>query len=43
MCCKAEKKFLASMKRDSVFIFKGVTYWKEGPKVFKKHQGSDCH
>ena len=43
MCCEAEKRFLASTKRDSAFISKGFTYWKEGPKAFKKHQGSDCH
>ena len=43
MCCEAEKKFLSSTKRDSAFISKGFTYWKEGPKAFKKHQGSDCH
>ena len=41
--CEAEKKFLVSTKRDSAFISKGFKYWKEGPKSFKKHQGSDCH
>ena len=43
MRCEAEKKFLASTKRDQAFISKGFTYWKEGPTAFKKHQGSDCH
>ncbi len=43
MRCEAEKKFLASAKREPAFISKGFTYWKEGPKAFKKHQGSDCH
>ena len=40
---EVEKKFLVSTKREPAFIFKGFTYWKEGPKAFKKHQGSDCH
>lgn len=43
MRCEAEKKFIASTKRDPAFISKGFTYWKEGPKAFKKHQGCDCH
>ena len=43
MCCESEKKVLASTKRDPAFISKGFTYWKEGPKAFKKHQGSECH
>ena len=43
MRCEAEKKFLASTKGDPAFISKGFAYWKEGPKAFKKHQGSDCH
>ena len=43
MRCEAEMKFLASTKRELAFISKGFTYWKEGPKAFKKHQGSDCH
>ena len=43
MRCEAEKKFLASTKREPAFIHKGFTYWKEGPKSFKTHQGSDCH
>ena len=43
MCCEAEKKFLASTKSEPAFISKGFTYWKEGPKAFKTHQGSDCH
>ena len=43
MCCEAEKKSLASTKREPAFIAKGFTYWKEGPKAFKRHQGSDCH
>ena len=43
MRCEAEKKFLASTKREPAFIAKGFTYWKEGPKAFKRHQGSDCH
>ena len=43
MRCEAERKFLASTKREPAFVSKGFTYWKEGPKAFKKHQGSDCH
>ena len=43
MRCGAEKKSIASTKRDPAFISKGFTYWKEGPKAFKKHQGCDCH
>ena len=43
MRCETEKKFLASTRRDSAFISKGFTYWKEGPKAFKKHQESECH
>ena len=45
MCCEceAEKMFLVSTKREPVFISKGFTYRKEDPKVFKKHQGSDCY
>ena len=43
MRCEAEKKFLASTKWGAEFIYKGFTYWKEGPKAFKTHQGSDCH
>ena len=39
MRCEAEKKFIASTKRDPAFISKGSTYWKERPKAFKKHQG----
>ena len=42
MRCETEK-FLASTRRDSAFISKGFTYWKEGPKAFKKHQESECH
>ena len=41
--CEAEKKFLASTKRDPVFIFKVNTYRREGPKVLKKHHKSDSH
>ena len=41
--CMPEKKFLVSTKREPAFVLKGFTYWKEGPKAFKKHQGSDCH
>ena len=40
---RLRKKFLASTKGDPAFISKGFTYWKEGHKAFKKHQGSDCH
>ena len=43
MRCEAERKFLASTKREPAFVSKGFTYWKEGPKAFKKHQESDCH
>ena len=43
MRCEAEKKFLASTKREPAFIAKGFTYWKEGPKAFKRHQGSNYH
>ena len=43
MRCEAEKKFLVSTKWELEFIYKGFTYWKEGPKAFKTHQGSDCH
>ena len=43
MRCEAEKKPLASTKGEPAFISKGFTYRKEGPKAFKKHQGSDCH
>jgi hypothetical protein len=35
--------FLASMKWEPAFISKGFTYWKRGPKTFKKHEVSDCH
>ena len=42
MRCEAEK-FLVSTKREPAFVLKGFTYWKEGRKAFKKHQGSDCH
>ena len=37
MRCEAKKKFLASTKGEPAFIPKGFTYWKEGPKAFKKH------
>ena len=43
MRCEAEKKFLASTKREPAFTSKGFTYWKEGTKAFKKHQACDCH
>ena len=43
MRCETEKKFLASTRRDSPFISKWFTYWKEGPKAYKKHQESECH
>ena len=40
---RGREEVLASKKLDSAFISKSFTYWKEGPKAFKKHQGSDCH
>ena len=40
---EVENTFLVIMKGESAFISNGFTYWKKGPKVFKKHQGSDCH
>ena len=43
MHCEHEKKFLPSTKRDLAFISRGFTFWKEGPKAFKKHQVSECH
>lgn len=43
MRCEHEKKFLQSTKRDLAFISRGFTFWKEGPKAFKKHQVSECH
>ena len=32
-----------STKRQPALIHKGFTYWKEGPKLFKTHQGSNWH
>ena len=32
-----------STKREPALIHKSFTYWKEGPKSFKTHQGSNWH
>jgi len=43
MTADHDGKFLASTKRESAFVSKGFTYWKEATIAFKKHQSSDCH
>ena len=43
MRAEAERKFLASTKREPTFIKTGFTYWKEGTAAFKKHEASSCH
>lgn len=43
MTAAHEGKLLASTKKDSAFLTKGFTYWKEATTAFKKHQASYCH
>ena len=45
VCMKAEfeKKSLASTKRDSAFITRGFSYWKNGSPAFTEHQTTASH
>ena len=40
---ECEHRFLASTKRDPVFISKGYTNWKDATTAFKTHLASQCH
>lgn len=43
-CRKAdEQNKLKSKYKDSAFISRGFTNWKDGTVGFAKHEGSDCH
>ena len=43
MTAAYEGKLLASTKKDTAFLTKGFTYWKEITTAFKKHETSQCH
>ena len=43
MKAEFEKKSLASTKRDSAFITRGFSYWKDGSPAFTKHQTTASH
>ena len=43
LCTEAEKRFLASTKRDPAFISRGYCNWKDAKVAFTKHIESACH
>ena len=42
MTAAQEGKLLANSKKDTAFLSKGYTCWKEATTAFKKHQASQC-
>ena len=43
LCTEAEKRFLASTKREPAFISRGYINWKDARTAFNAHSLSTCH